>query len=64
MTTTDNLSIERKRFQYWVLNNWKAQHHNFSLKENGSYFYIAMEDAWQVWLAAKNDFINQMEEND
>ena len=44
---------ERKEFQQWILDNWNSKHHNFSIKENGDYFYSAMEDAWGVWLGAK-----------
>ena len=49
----DITDIERKQFQEWISNNWSPKHHNFSLKENGDYFYGAMEDAWGVWLGAR-----------
>lgn len=62
--TNNNISKERLRFQTWVLDHWHPRYHNFSLKENGAYYYQIMEDCWQVWLAAKNDFIDQMEEKD
>lgn len=60
----NNITTERLRFQEWILNNWKPKYHNFSLKEDGKYYFDSMEDAWTLWLAAKNDFIDQMEEKD
>jgi len=49
----DLTDIERKQFQEWITNNWLPKYHNFSIKENGTYFYDAMEDAWGVWLGAR-----------
>jgi VCBS repeat-containing protein len=53
MGKMDITNNERKEFQQWILDNWNSKHHNFSIKENGDYFYSAMEDAWGVWLGAK-----------
>lgn len=60
--TQDNISTERLRFQEWILRDWHPKYHNFSLKENGEYYFQHMEDCWRIWLAAKNDLIDQMEE--
>ena len=62
--TKDDVIKERLRFQEWILNHWLPRYQNFSLKEDGKYYFNAMEDAWTLWLAAKNDFIDQMEEKD
>lgn len=46
---------ERARFEQWIKIDWNAKYHNFSLKENGEYYFDAMEDAWGIWLLAKID---------
>ena len=58
----DLTDIERKEFQQWITENWSPKYHNFSLKENGTYFYDVMEDAWGVWLGAKGYVV--MERNE
>ena len=50
MDVTDK---ERKEFQNWIIGNWLPKYHNFSLKEDGEYYFGAMEDAWGVWLGAR-----------
>jgi hypothetical protein len=53
---------ERRDFQHWISVNWHPKYHNFSIKEDGSYYFDAMEDAWGVWLGAKG-FIEIYDEN-
>jgi len=47
------LEKEREEFEYWVRQNWSRKHHNFSIKDDGEYFYNAMNDAFSVWLGAR-----------
>jgi hypothetical protein len=47
------LEHERNLFEDYIKRNWDKKHHNFSLNDDGDYFYNAMDDAFMVWLAAK-----------
>jgi hypothetical protein len=44
---------ERELFEAYIRRNWERKHHNFSLKDDGNYFYSTMEDAFMVWLGSK-----------
>lgn len=48
-----NIDEERKLFQQWIMNNWNPKYHNFSLKDDGKYYYSTMQDCFDVWLGAK-----------
>lgn len=47
------IDVLRIEFENWIKNNWDRKHHNFSVKDNGKYFYYSMQDAFDVWLGAK-----------
>jgi hypothetical protein len=47
------IDVYRDAFEAWVRKNWERKHHNFSVKDDGKYFYTAMQDAFDVWLGAK-----------
>ena len=44
---------EQKEFEDWIVKNWAKKYHNFSINEDGTYFYSAMDDAFYVWLGAR-----------
>jgi hypothetical protein len=45
---TENI---RKEFTEYIQNNWKPEHHDFRIKEDGEYWSWNMQDAWDQWKA-------------
>lgn len=41
----------RNQFEDYIKHNWKKKFHNFSIKDDGEYFYIAMQDAYDSFCA-------------
>jgi hypothetical protein len=57
-----NLVIERSKFQDYIFQSWDSSKHNFSMDEDGGYIYRVMEDAWWLWIHARELSIFEMEE--
>lgn len=49
----NHLEKEQSEFEDWIRKNWTKKHHNFSIKDDGDYYYDAMETAFNVWLGAR-----------
>lgn len=47
------IDIIREEFEQWVRKNWDKKYRNFSIMDDGKYFYGAMQDAFDVWCGAK-----------
>jgi hypothetical protein len=56
-----NLVTERSKFQDYIFRAWEPSKHNFSMDGDGFYVYRTMEDAWYLWLHARELSIYEME---
>lgn len=45
--------LERSKFEDYIRKNWDKKYHNFSIV-NEQYYFGSMQDAWRVWLYARN----------
>jgi hypothetical protein len=41
----------REQFEAYIRHYWKKKFHNFSIKDDGEYFYVAMQDAFDSFQA-------------
>jgi hypothetical protein len=47
--------LERSKFENYIKTNWEKKYHNFSIVDD-VYYFGAMQDAWRIWLFAR-DFV-------
>jgi len=45
--------LERTNFENYIKEHWDKKYHNFSIVD-GDYYFGAMQDAWRVWLYARD----------
>ena len=62
MTIKLNTNTEKESFKRYIEENWNPKNHNFSIKDNGDYYYSAMQDAWDIWIDSRILLIAQLEE--
>ena len=46
----DNLQLaEKEYFEEFIKETWDKKYHNFSVTDEGTYYFSQMEDAWVTW---------------
>ena len=41
----------RTQFEDYIKESWHKKHHNFSINDDGTYFYNAMQDSFEAFYA-------------